>query len=251
MMKTKVKKSEHSFMHKGLEVIVHYNYDLADTCSEAHIRQVLDSLYQHFEYYYPEIYEGLIIEIWNGLRDDGPKKPFVSKNNRVILTTDYLKFRESQGQGWSRVIADAMGYLFAYQVKFNNKGYIFRKWKDLRMGANNINLIETFVQDFVFMFANHSISKGELGSVIPDHIPGLRHLYLIWPWIGKTLSKRGSFILYKDFVQMGSLLYLGFIYLEFNWKHRSFSLNKITAQGYYTYSNRTDQWELVKKFTRK
>lgn len=222
---------------------IYYLNTEQDTCSNEYTLQIIDNISNVFKSYLPELTKDWKLEIYNkDLNINYSPFECDSKKKIVRLTTKAL-----EEHGWDYLISKVMATIFMHKIKFKKHNHIKKKWFDLRQHFNTNKPEETFIEDFINLFGTELLSDKRYSNVDPDKINGLRSLYLIWFSVLNSTSFY-DLILYREFVSVPRVNYLGYIYIVYNIRTKQRNWNKITSQGFWTYSNLSDQWSLNSRF---
>lgn len=223
---------------------VHYKKLENDTCYAEYVNKLIQNIYDAFRSYIPDLLDDYSIHIYNSSLADAPKKSFSFKNKQIIINSNIL---EKEDISWEQLIAKSMAFIYLDKIKFQKNNFLKKKWLSLRINHDEKNPHNTAVEDFMNLFGILKYSEKTITNIDPDTILGLRSLLLIWHPILKS-RKITDLILYHRFVSVPKANFLGYIFINLDLKTRKTSWNKITSQGYWTYSEHNDQWILTEIF---
>lgn len=240
---------------KEFNTTIHYLNNENDTVPLDFIISIFKQIRLNINKYIPDFFHKYEIEIWNHDIKECPviKEGFYvdNKHKKIIITTQIFDnhYLDDEICNWNYILGKACAYIYLFHINFCKNKYILNKWRDLRSGYNNLDYTETIIDDFIYLFCyQYSSIKKSQSTIMPDKIMGLKSLYLIWYFLLKIFNKTWKIIFYKKFVSRPHANYIGFVYGEYDFKAKTWNWNKLTTQGLFTYSDFTDEWELVTGF---
>lgn len=235
-----------------VKLTVHYAFNYEDTCSIVFLQNIVNQISAYFTQVFPEFANKVInIDFYNSVNPTCPKENFHfnEKTGNVSFSTDYLASIEKDGLGLGYTIAKAIAYNYMFFLKIHKKSvlknnYVLRYWKKIRHTASTFDFKSTFVNDFIEMFTDVILKS----KPHPDHVLGLKQLYLLWYKVNSLFNQNTKLICYYTFSELINHNVLNFYWFEYDFTFKCFSAYKMDTKGVYLYSLKTDNWIQVEFF---